>query len=357
VVITATSQADSTKSASAGVTILPHIVVNIQPGSAAIAGGGQERFTANVLGSDNQQVIWAIGGASCSGPGACGAIDSTGLYTAPAAAPLVDTIDVIATSSEDTSQLGTANVTITSGPAIFSLAPSSAYAGSAGGFNLLVSGANFSTSNPGPGSTLRVAGTTRTTSCASGTQCITALAAADLQSAGIVSVQLQNPDGSLSNTETFVALSPGSGTGAIPLTPSATTSVGNDIVVVELSTNGGSGALENVSLNIAAVGPYSPAASSCVLGGSPVIIQRPAAGTGTTDVCVFSVSALDPRFTFTVSGMSAPDITVSNKEPLGLGILHLTLQVPSTAAAGLRTLFVQNPASDMAAGTGVIEVR
>jgi hypothetical protein len=357
VVITATSQADSIQSASASITILPHIVVNIQPGSVAIAGGGQERFTASILGSENQEIIWAIGGASCNGPGACGAIDSTGLYTAPAAAPSPDTIDVVATSAEDTSQSGSANVTITSGPAIFSLAPSSAYAGSAGGFNLLISGANFSASNPGPGSTLRVAGTTRTTSCAASTECITALTAADLQSAGNLSVQLQNPDGSLSNTETFVVLWPGSGAGTVPLTPSAPTSLGDDIVVVELSTNGGSGALENVSLNVAAIGPYSSATSSCVLGGSPVIIQRPAAGTGTADVCVFSVSALDPRFTFTVSGMSPPDITISNKEPLGLGMLHLTLQVPSTAAPGPRTLFVQNPASDKAAGTGAIEVR
>jgi hypothetical protein len=74
-------------------------------------------------------------------------------------------------------------------------------------------------------------------------------------------------------------------------------------------------------------------------------------------LCVFSVSALDPSFTFTVSGPVTPDIAVSNREPLGLGILHLTLQVPSTATPGPRTLFVENPESDKAAGTGVIEVR
>jgi len=72
VAITATSQAHSIQSASASITILPHIVVNILPGSVAIAGGGQERFTASILGSENQEVIWAIGGASCVGPSACG---------------------------------------------------------------------------------------------------------------------------------------------------------------------------------------------------------------------------------------------------------------------------------------------
>ena len=56
-------------------------------------------------------------------------------------------------------------------------------------------------------------------------------------------------------------------------------------------------------------------------------------------------------------GPPAPDITISNREPLGLGMLHLTLQVPATAAPGPRTLFVENPKGDQAAGTGAIEVQ
>ncbi len=152
-------------------------------------------------------------------------------------------------------------------------------------------------------------------------------------------------------------LAPGSGTGTISLTPSAPTSYGKYIVVVELSTNGGSGAAGNVSLNVAAIGTYTAATSSCVLGGSPVIVQRPATGTGTADLCVFSVSGLDPSFTYTISGPPVPDINVINREPLGLGIVHLTLSVPATAAPGPRTLFIQNPEGDMAAGTGAIEVR
>jgi hypothetical protein len=69
------------------------------------------------------------------------------------------------------------------------------------------------------------------------------------------------------------------------------------------------------------------------------------------------VSVLDPNFTFTVSGPPMPDITIINAEPLGLGILHLMLQVPATAAPGPRTLFVTNPKGDTAAGTGAIEVQ
>jgi len=357
VTITAMSHAGGTPSASASVTILPHIVVSVQPGSVALAGTGQQRFTAIVAGTQNQQVIWTAGGAGCGDPGVCGLIDSSGLYTAPVAAPSSGPINIVATSSEDETQSGTAAVTITSGPAIFSLAPTSAYAGSAGGFTLLVSGNNFSPSSPGPGSTILVAGAPRAAFCSSNTQCITSLTAADLQFSGNLSVQMENPGGTLSNLQTFTVLGEGSGAGTIPLTPGAPSSTGNDIVVVELSTNGGSGAAANVSLNIAAVGTYSVATSSCTLGGSPMVIERPATGTGTGDLCVFSVSALDPSYTFTISGPPTPDIIVNNREPLGLGMLHLTLQVPATAAPGPRTLFVENPEKDKAAGTGVIEVR
>jgi hypothetical protein len=78
---------------------------------------------------------------------------------------------------------------------------------------------------------------------------------------------------------------------------------------------------------------------------------------GTADLCVFSVSALDPSFRYSIRGPASPEITIINREPLGLGMLHLTLQVPAAAAPGARTLFVQNPKGDTAAGTGAIEVQ
>jgi hypothetical protein len=266
-------------------------------------------------------------------------------------------LSVIATSTEDTAQSGFATVNLGNGPAIFSMAPTSAYAGTAGGFTLLVTGINFVPSSPGSGSTILVSGTPRTTNCSSNTQCITSLGAADLQAAGNLNLQLQNPDGTLSNAQVFVVLAPGSGMSLIPLTPSAPTSTGNDIVVVDLSTNGGSGASGNVSLSVAAIGPYSPSTGSCTLGGNPVILHRPALGNASGDLCVFSVSGLSPSFSFSVSGPGLPDIAVTNREPLGLGILHLTLTVPSTAAMGARTLFISNQNGDMAAGSGVIVVQ
>jgi hypothetical protein len=357
VTIVATSLAGGTESAAATVTILAHIGVSVQPASASIGVTGQLQFTASVTGTNNPQVAWSISGAGCGQPGACGSVNSTGLYTAPAAVPSPALDDVVATSSADTSQSGTATVTITGSPDIFSISPTSSYAGSAGGFILLASGSNFSPSSPGPASTFLVAGTARTTSCASSVQCTTTLAAADLQSAGSLTVQLQNPNGSISNALTFVALAPGSGAATIALTPGSPISAGNDIVVVELTSNGGLASGESASLNIAAIGAYSVGASSCVLDGSPVVITRPASGTGTADLCVFSGSGLDPSFTYTISGPPSPDITIGSLAALSLGIVHVTLQVPATAAPGPRTLFVENPQEDEAAGTGAIEVR
>jgi hypothetical protein len=353
----ATSAAQGSLSASAQVTIVPHILVSVQPASASISAGAQARFTAIVTGTENQQVIWMLTGAGCGNPADCGAIDASGLYAAPPSAPSPNLIAIVAISAEDVQQSGSATVTIASGPSISSLSPTSAYAGTSGGFTLLATGNDFSSANPGPGSTLLVAGTPRATACDSSTQCITALSPADLAISGNVSVQIQNPDGSLSNLENFVVLAPGSGLATIPLTPGAPESDGNDIVVVELSTNGGTGAPGNVSLNVAAMGPYVPAMSSCTLGGNPVIVRRPAQGVATADVCVFSISALDPSFEYFISGPASPDIAVINREPLGLGMMHLTLQVQATATLGIRTLFIRNPKGDTAAGTGAIEVQ
>jgi hypothetical protein len=355
--VTATSQYDGSTKSSASVTILPHLVVSITPGNAPLANGAVQPFAATVLGTDNQQVIWNITGSGCGTPPACGSITSAGLYAAPATPPTPNLIQVVATSLEDTSQTATATVTISSGPYISLLLPSSAYAGSAGGFTLVLSGINFMPSSPGPGSTVLVAGTPRAALCASGAQCTTSLTAADLQTAGNLSVQIQNPGGTVSNSASFVVLAPGSGAGTIPLTPGAPSVTVKDIVVVELSSNGDATISGSVPLNIAAIGAYTVASNSCVLADSPVIITRPASGLATADVCVFSISGLDPSFTYTISGPPVPDIVILNRASLGFGILHLTLQVPATAAAGPRTLFIQNSSMDMAAGTGAIEVK
>jgi hypothetical protein len=66
---------------------------------------------------------------------------------------------------------------------------------------------------------------------------------------------------------------------------------------------------------------------------------------------------LDPSFTYTITGPATPDITIIGEQPLGLGIVDLTLSVPSAALQGLRSLFVENPNKDKAVASGVLEVQ
>jgi hypothetical protein len=47
---------------------------------------------------------------------------------------------------------------------------------------------------------------------------------------------------------------------------------------------------------------------------------------------------------------------VISKQPAGLGIIHLTLQIPATTAPGARTLFIQNTNLDKTAASGALEV-
>src|SRR4029078_3987765 len=76
--VTAASVQDSTKSASANVTI-PSVQVNVSvgvsPTSVTIQPNGTQQFTATVTGAANNSVTWAATG---------GTISSAGLYTASA---------------------------------------------------------------------------------------------------------------------------------------------------------------------------------------------------------------------------------------------------------------------------------
>jgi hypothetical protein len=320
VTLSVVSQADPTKSASSSITILPHVIVSVAPPSATLAPGASQAFAASVAGTSNQQVTWSISGAACSAAGApCGNVDATGLYHAPAVAPSPNTLDIVATSSEDTSRAAIAAVTITVQPTILSLLSSSATAGAAGGFALRVDGGNFVPSSPGPGSAILVGGSIRSTVCDSDSDCSTPLSASDLSAAANLSISIQNPNGATSNIAEFVVAPAASGAGDVPLTPGAPSATEKDIIVVDLSTAGSPSPAEDVSLSIVALGAFQTSSNTCTLGGGPVKIARPASGQTTADVCAFSVSGLDPSYTYTLSGPSPSDIAVVGEAPLGWG--------------------------------------
>ena len=353
--VTATSAADATKSGSAQITVINHVLVSVLPASITLAPLAVQAFTATVLGTSNQSVVWQVQGTACGTAGACGAVDANGNYTAPATAPSPDAIQVVAVSSDDTTQSGAANVTISTGSNILTLLPASVYAGAANGFTLLAEGSGFAASSPGPGSTLLIGGMARTTACSSATQCSAPVTASDVSVVGSVTVQIENPDGTKSNVVSLVVAAPNASDAVIALTSSSPAVTGMDIVVVDPTTAGVSAQGNDVDLNVAALGMFSTAGNSCNLSGSPLPLPRPANGSATFDICVFSASGLDASMAYTVTGPG--DVTVTAKQPAGLGIIHLTLQVPASAQPGPRTLFIQNTNLDKTAASGALVIQ
>ncbi len=351
---TAVSAPDSTKSGSAQITVINHVLVSVQPGSVTLAPLAVQGFAASVLGTTNQSVVWQVQGTACSTASICGSVDTFGIYTAPAAPPAPNAIQVVAISSDDTLQSGIANVTISTGGNILALHPSSVYSGAAQGFTLRVDGSGFTATSPGPGSTMLIGGTARVTACISAVECTAPVTAADVAVAGSVSIQIQNPNSTRSNVVTLIVAAPNPSDEVIALSSSAPAASGKDIVVVDPTTAGISVPGIDLDLNIAALGLFVTSTNSCTLGGNAIPLPRPTSGTSTVDICVFAQSGLDTSMTYAVSGPG--DVAVIAKQPAGLGIIHLTLQIPASAAPGARTLFIQNTNLDKTAASGVLEV-
>ena len=115
VTITAVSQADTSKTASAAVTVV--IGVAVTPSSATVAAGGTQQFSAAVTGTANAAVTWQVDGVT-GGNAAVGTILTSGLYTAPISPP--GTVTITAVSQADTSASGTATATVQYASATFS---------------------------------------------------------------------------------------------------------------------------------------------------------------------------------------------------------------------------------------------
>jgi hypothetical protein len=227
--------------------------------------------------------------------------------------------------------------------------------GAADGFTLLVQGTGFVPSSPGPGSTVLIGGTPRTTTCPTATACTAPVTAADVSIAGSVSVQIQNPSGTESNAVALIVAPVNASNTVIALTAASPTASGNNIVVVDPTTAGVSAEGNDVDLNVMALGMFSTASNSCNLAGNPVPLARPASGTTSFNICLFSESGLDTSMAYWVSGPG--DVTVISTQPAGLGIIELTLQVPASALPGARTLFIQSTNLDEAASSGSLVIQ
>jgi hypothetical protein len=329
-------------------------VVSVLPNNMTLAPLGLQSFTATVLGTTNQNVIWQIQGSACGTAGSCGTIDASGNYVAPGIPPNPNALQVVATSQYDSSQFGSASITISTQLNIVTLHPASVYAGELEGFTLQVDGSGFVPSSPGPASTLMIGGTARVTSCTSAAVCTAPVSSSDVAQAGNLNIQVKNPNSATSNTVQMVIVAPSTVPDGIALSSSVPAATGKDITVVEPTTAGIDAPGYSLDLNVAAIGSYSTTNTSCSLGGNPIALVRPSSGTATADICLFSEGGLDTSMTYTVSGPG--DVAVISQQPAGLGMIHLTLQVPATAAPGARTLFIEDTNLDETSAAGVLQV-
>lgn len=368
VTLIATSHADSSKSAPASITIAAPqgpLSVTISPAYAFVARSGAApstlQFTATVMNGTNTNVTWSVqsgvAGQGCAGT-ACGSISASGLYAAPTTVPSPNAIAVMATSAADPTKSATATVAISSGPTIESLLPSSVMAGAVESFPLEVKGVNFVAGSGTGASVIVLNGTPRATTCASTTACDTPLNPADVQNAGTITVQVQNPGNPppLSNPVPFIVTPFDVSVGTISLTSSLPVSAGNDIVVTDPTT-----AAQSSPINVDFVG-YLTGGNSCGVQGSPLTITRPASGSSTVSICVHG-TGLDPTFTYAFSGPGgAPggnDIGVTASAITGLfsNMIELDLQISSSTQPGVRTLFITTLNNDRAVATGMLEVK
>lgn len=118
VLVTATSLADSSGSASAEVQFVKQpatVTISIFPTQVSLPARKSQQFTATVGGTSNAAVIWAVNGV-VGGNALLGLISATGLYTTPASIPETTTLTITARSSYDSNSFANANALITATP-------------------------------------------------------------------------------------------------------------------------------------------------------------------------------------------------------------------------------------------------
>jgi hypothetical protein len=358
--------------AQASVTILAPatapapIAVSVTPAYAFLAPSStnqpsEQQFYASVSGgsgSGANGVTWSVQspvpGQGCSGA-ACGSITAAGVYAAPSSASSPNAIQVTATSVADSSKSASATVAITSAPTIEVLLPSSVAAGAVQSFPLSIEGVNFVAGSGNGASTILINGAPAATTCGSSTVCATSLKPSQVQVAGTLTIQIQNPAApALSNPVPFVVAPFSASQDIVSLTASSSAAMAEDITVTEATT-----AASGSPLSVQAAGPAS--ANNCELQGSAVSITRPSSGSETAGLCVLGTN-LDPGFTYSFTGPSGEplgDISVTATAIPNLlpGLLELNLQVSSATQAGLRSLIVSSPNGDRAVVTGLLEVQ
>jgi phospholipase C len=123
VTVTAISKADSSKSGSAQVNVIPaQVWINVIPTSATVQAGQTQSFLTFVQNTTNLAVTWQVDSIA-GGNATVGRISSGGVYTAPPTVPQPATVTVSAVSQADSSKSASAKVTVTAPAVSMSISP------------------------------------------------------------------------------------------------------------------------------------------------------------------------------------------------------------------------------------------
>ena len=191
--VVATSNADSTKSDVAVVTVTsaPLVAVSVAPRTASLSTGGTVTFVATVTGSTNIGATWSVQEGAAGGT-----VTAAGVYTAP---PVAGTYHVVATSNADSTKSDVAVVTVTSAPLVaVSVAPRTASLSTGGTVTFVATvtgstniGATWSVQEGAAGGTVTAAGV-YTAPPVAGTYHVVATSNADSTKSDVAVVTVSN---------------------------------------------------------------------------------------------------------------------------------------------------------------------
>jgi uncharacterized protein (DUF1800 family) len=170
----------------------------MSPGTATVRAGDTQAFTAVVTGTSNTAVTWTV--TCAAGVSACGTIDATGLFTAPASVPSSNTATVQATSQANAALQGTSSVTLQNPiPVVASVTPNTVGVGAP--TTLVVTGTKFVN-----GAKVFFGTTALPTVFNGNTTALSASVTASASQTGSVTVTVQNPDPGLVASATSKAV-------------------------------------------------------------------------------------------------------------------------------------------------------
>jgi hypothetical protein len=95
VTVSAVAAASKSAVASSTVTIVAAQNITVTPTAPTIPAGGQQQFTANVVGQSNPQIQWQVN-STVGGNSTVGTISTSGLYTAPLSPPAGGVVTITA---------------------------------------------------------------------------------------------------------------------------------------------------------------------------------------------------------------------------------------------------------------------